>query len=96
MSSEVVFFEFKQLPFSHPLYIMYSSGTKGKPKSIVHSSGGTLLQHLKELIINTDLSSNDLKNALNANLSNNIFIKSCEEVNLDFHSSLSSIKRYYF
>jgi acetoacetyl-CoA synthetase len=40
--------EFLQLPFSHPLYILFSSGTTGVPKCIVHSAGGTLLQHLKE------------------------------------------------
>lgn len=46
---------FVQLPFSHPLYIMYSSGTTGKPKCIVHSQGGTLLGHIKELGLQTDL-----------------------------------------
>lgn len=40
--------EFVQLPFSHPVYILFSSGTTGVPKCIVHSAGGTLLQHLKE------------------------------------------------
>ncbi|AYC99719.1 acetoacetate--CoA ligase [Neorhizobium sp. NCHU2750] len=40
--------DFPQLPFSHPLYILFSSGTTGIPKCIVHSAGGTLLQHLKE------------------------------------------------
>jgi acetoacetyl-CoA synthetase len=40
--------EFAQLPFDHPLFIMYSSGTTGVPKCIVHSAGGTLIQHLKE------------------------------------------------
>ncbi|SIQ53778.1 acetoacetyl-CoA synthetase [Rhizobium sp. RU20A] len=39
---------FAQLPFAHPLYILFSSGTTGVPKCIVHSAGGTLLQHLKE------------------------------------------------
>ena len=47
--------EFEQLPFDHPLYIMFSSGTTGLPKSIVHGAGGTLLQHLKELVLHTDL-----------------------------------------
>ena len=50
---------FQQLEFNHPLYIMYSSGTTGKPKCIVHGSGGTLLQHLKELVLHTDLKSAD-------------------------------------
>ena len=40
--------DFVPLPFSHPLYILFSSGTTGVPKCIVHSAGGTLLQHLKE------------------------------------------------
>ncbi|MDW6025136.1 acetoacetate--CoA ligase [Mesorhizobium sp. BAC0120] len=39
---------FERLPFSHPLYILFSSGTTGVPKCIVHSAGGTLLQHVKE------------------------------------------------
>ena len=45
---------FARLPFDHPLYIMYSSGTTGVPKCIVHGSGGTLLQHLKEHVLHCD------------------------------------------
>lgn len=49
---------FAALPFSAPLYILYSSGTTGKPKCIVHSVGGTLLQHLKELALHSDVQAN--------------------------------------
>ncbi len=51
---------FEQLPFDHPVYIMYSSGTTGKPKCIVHGAGGTLLQHFKELSLHTNLKRNDV------------------------------------
>ncbi|HCY77347.1 MAG TPA: acetoacetate--CoA ligase [Ignavibacteriales bacterium] len=55
-STEIMFM---QLPFDHPTYIMYSSGTTGKPKCIVHGAGGTLLQHFKELHLHTDLKRDD-------------------------------------
>jgi acetoacetyl-CoA synthetase len=51
--------QFEQLPFDHPLYIMFSSGTTGKPKCMVQGAGGVLINHLKELSLQTDLKRSD-------------------------------------
>ena len=50
---------FTSLPFDHPLYILFSSGTTGRPKCLIHSAGGTLLQHIKELGLHTNITPND-------------------------------------
>ena len=50
---------FEQLPFDHPLFIMFSSGTTGKPKCMVQGAGGILINHLKELLLHTDLKRED-------------------------------------
>ncbi len=50
---------FERLPFNHPLYILYSSGTTGVPKCIVHGAGGSLLQHVKELALHSDVRRDD-------------------------------------
>ena len=51
--------EFEQLPFDHPVYIMFSSGTTGRPKCMVQGAGGILINHLKELIVHSDLKRED-------------------------------------
>jgi len=58
--------QFKQVPFDHPIYVMFSSGTTGKPKCMVQSGGGVLINHLKELTLSTDLKRNDVINYITA------------------------------
>ena len=60
LDNEARTLEFEALPFDHPLYILFSSGTTGAPKCIVHSAGGSLLQHIKEHRLHTDLSRDDV------------------------------------
>lgn len=50
---------FVAMPFDHPVYILFSSGTTGKPKCIVHGAGGTLIQHVKELGLHCDITPQD-------------------------------------
>jgi len=60
LDNETAHVPFLELPFDHPVYILYSSGTTGAPKCIVHGAGGTLLQHYKELALHTDLRRDDV------------------------------------
>ena len=60
LDGEAAEIDFQALPFDHPLYILYSSGTTGAPKCIVHGAGGSLLQHLKEHRLHTDLDPDDV------------------------------------
>jgi acetoacetyl-CoA synthetase len=59
MGSPAETLEYEQVPFSHPLWVLYSSGTTGLPKPIVHGQGGILLEHLKALALHVDLGPDD-------------------------------------
>jgi acetoacetyl-CoA synthetase len=59
LASDSAPLEFAQLPFEHPLWVLYTSGTTGLPKGLVHSQGGILLEHLKSLALHQDLGVDD-------------------------------------
>ncbi len=59
LASESAPLEFAQLPFEHPLWVLYTSGTTGLPKGLVHSQGGILLEHLKAIALHQDLGADD-------------------------------------
>jgi acetoacetyl-CoA synthetase len=59
MRGDALRFEWQRFPFNHPLFIMFSSGTTGKPKCIVHGAGGTLLEHVKEHRLHSDFGPGD-------------------------------------
>ncbi len=58
--------KFEQLPFDHPVFVMFSSGTTGMPKCMVQSAGGVLINHLKELMLSTDVKRSDRINYITA------------------------------
>ena len=59
LASQSAPLEFAQLPFEHPLWVLYTSGTTGLPKGLVHGQGGILLEHLKSLALHQDLRADD-------------------------------------